>query len=236
MKRIASLLTILVLLNLLACIYFPASAVFEDVGLKSQDLSRDQQEAIWRNLTLSPLDSEVQALPIACFDVQNSGRIALGFGGSTEKYVCIYGPDGEFQHGYSFTCNGSFGVRWEQDNLILYLVRSSTQVLISPEGEFLGAAKFADSADTSVYLNQIVFATERTVGEKTYTLRSNWGVFASSYSRLLAIDDSGNEQILYDSSANERINGILILSAAAAFVLFTVLTLRKVIRQSAGRH
>ena len=71
-----------------------------------------------------------------------------------------------------------------------------------------------NSAVNNRYFNQEVFAAERISQGNTYYLKSDMGIFTTSYAQLVMVDNKGTEKIIYDAETNDKF---------ALFIIFTLL-------------
>ena len=118
MKRIRCIFTILFLLLLLSSGGIEILAM--NTGFDTQPLPKDKINTFLNNVNISVLTEEPPKRAIECFDVNENGIIAIGSSNFKEKSICVYTNDGIFQYGYSFKCEGSFGIEMDEDILNIY--------------------------------------------------------------------------------------------------------------------
>ncbi len=119
MNKLLRLCVLLLMLPILlsvtgVCVFassygFPVSPADQDVKKRTVD-----------SIRLELLTKEPKPKTIRCFDVNENGLIAIG---SDELFnvvtVWVYSSEGAFQYGYRFTRNGTYGLRWEKDTLLI---------------------------------------------------------------------------------------------------------------------
>ena len=71
---------------------------------------------------------------ISCFDVSESGLVAVGSATYGNQYIYVYDATGKFQYGQAFNNPGSYGLQWDGSDLIIYFVRSDIAALVDSEG------------------------------------------------------------------------------------------------------
>ena len=194
-------------------------------GFDTDALKQDEKKQVISNINLTMFEHEPQKKTIECFDVNKNGEIALGFGKSSNKIICIYSNDGEFQRGYSFVCDGKFGVEWNNDGLMLYLVRSDIKIMINQLGEIEDVVGIQNTIDNNSYWNKVVFATSRKNGDDMYVMENNGGilnVFASSSSQLVVENSNGEKQVLYDAGSVHISNSIICFIGVLMFLAIVV--------------
>lgn len=224
MRNIRCFFTVLLLLILL--INGGIVALAMNTGFSTEALSEKDKDTFLTNVNISVLRYEPSKKTIECFDVNENGLIAIGCDSSDNKTIGVYSSDGVFQYGYKFKYNGSFGVEWDGDSIIVYFVRSDVAAAVNPEGKVENILGIQNTIENNSYWNHFVFSTKRKVGDIEYVLRNDMGVFnvfASSYSQLVVTNSNGEESVIYDVNATHLLNiivvfvGILLLGCLVAF-------------------
>ncbi len=198
--KIKKLLIFIFMVGLLVCIS-SISAFAMHTGFETEELSQEEKDTVLENLSFTLLSEEPKPNTIECLDVHEDGRIATGTSGTSTRTISVYSPEGTFLYGYLWEDVQSFGIAWDGDNMLVYLVRSSLAVSVSPNGEILELLDIKDSMENDKYWRKVVFATERKVADKQYNLQNNMGIFnffASSYAQLVETDADGTTKMLYD--------------------------------------
>ncbi len=214
---------IISLLFILANSGIKASAV--NTGFTTESMQDDEVDTFIENVTLLVLTEEPEKTPIDCFDVNDSGMIAIGSSDINQKNVCIYAENGLFQYGYSFDCSGSFGVEWDDTNLNIYFVRSDVIASVAPSGEILDVCRVQNSIENNSYRNHFIHATERTIDDTRYVMRNKMGVLnwlAMSYSQIIVIDSNGAENMIYDANQTHLVNMIVSIVIIFTFVCIVI--------------
>ena len=200
-------------------------------GFSTKEMDDNMQKTFLSNINLTRMTEEPPQNTIQCFDVNEYEMIAIGTKNSQNKYVSVYDERGEFQYGYRFVCNQSFGIQWDGDHLIIYFVRSNVAALFDSDGNAIELKTIEDTSENNSYWNHTVFANEKRVHQNRYILKNNMGLFnafAFSYSQLIRLEPSGNGTVLYDVSERQMTQTIVGLIAV---VLFVILVLTVVLRQ-----
>lgn len=192
-----------------------------DTGFSTEDLSEETKTTFVSNINISSLKAEPEKRGILCFDVNEQGMIAVGQKGTQGKEVCVYTSQGEFLYGYAFNCNQSFGVEWDEQHVNIYFVRSDVIISLDSDGNILDIKAVQDTIDNNTYRNSLLYSTTRLVGDNTYLIRNDMGIFnwiASSYSQIITIDAMGTECIIYDVNSMQLANMIVTTGIVCVFV------------------
>lgn len=196
-----------------------------DTGFDTDKLTEEKQSMFISNIDLCLIKSEPAKNSIVCFDVNENEMIAVGQKTSDKKIICIYSKYGTFQYGYTFNCDGSFGVEWDKDNLNIYFVRSSVVVSVTPDGEISGVLEVRNTIENNSYMNHYIHATKRTIGDNAYVIRNDIGIFnliATSYSQIISIDSNGEENIIYDVNSTQYFNTVAMFIFVIVFISVAV--------------
>jgi len=224
MKQIRLILGFLTLLFLLINIEIEIHAM--QTGFSTELLSEEDVDTFLSNVNVSLMPDEPPKKVIECFDVNEEGLIAIGYGSSGEKAICVYTTDGVYQYGYKFKTQGSFGVEWDKDLIMIYFVRSDVAIAVDSLGEVVDIAQIQNTSSNNSYWNKSVRSTKRKIGDVEYSLRNNMGffdLFASSYSQLVVEDSKGGERIIHDVNSSQFVSivvmfvGVLLLVCVAIF-------------------
>ncbi len=171
-----------------------------------------EEEKVWYDKNISKITSEPPKKAINCFDVNESGLIAICQDEMDEDLICVYTSEGKFLYGYRFKCDGTFGVEWNNEWINIYFVRSDDIITVDTDGNILALEKVEDTSDNNTYRNHLLHTSSRTVGDTTYVIRNDMGIFnriATSYSQIVTIDANGVECIIYDVSSEQRVKMIV---------------------------
>lgn len=196
-----------------------------NTGFSTEELSEETKNMFISNISISPLKAEPAKKDILCFDVNEQGMIAIGQKDSQRKEVCVYTSQGEFLYGYTFNCTQSFCVEWDEQYVNIYFVRSDVIISLDSDGNILDVKKTLDTIDNNSYINSLLFSTTRTVGNTTYLIRNDMGIFnwiAPSFSQIVTIDATGTESIIYDVNSMQFTKMIITTSFIFVFVLVAI--------------
>lgn len=196
-------------------------------GFSTETLS--EEEELWydKNVRISKITSEPTQKTINCFDVNENGLIAICHDGTDDNMICVYTSEGRFLYGYQFQCDGTFGVEWNNEWINIYFVRSDDIITVDTDGNILAINKVEDTTDNNTYRNYLLHTSSRTVGDTTYVIRNDMGIFnwiATSYSQIVTIDANGAEYIIYDVSSEQRVR-MIISFIVVAFLGITIVAI-----------
>lgn len=223
-------LYILLMIILFGCICGRTTSVYAMGvgGFETEEMSVEDIESFLNNINLCLINTEPSQNPIKCFDANEQGMIAIGTEDSTNKAIVIYSDAGEFQYGYRFQIEGSYGVELNNEELKIYFVRSDVAISISLSGELKDISRICDTSDNNTYWNQYVRASSRNKGEYRYTLKNDiglLGVFASTYSQLYRIDSFGNEQLIYNANSYQFFHVLIMFCGILVFVAIVLIVI-----------
>ena len=177
-----------------------------DTGFTTEPMSKEDIDTFLKNTNITLLSDEPPKKAIDCFDVNDGGLVAIGFGDNSNKKVCIYTNDGIFQYGYSFECSGKFGIELNKNILNIYYVRSDVAVAVNPQGEIESVQSIQNTTKNNSYWNHSVYLNRRKIGKTEYVLQNDMGLlnaFASSYSQLVIIEANGKTRMIYDVNSEQ---------------------------------
>jgi hypothetical protein len=137
---------------------------------------------------------------------------------------------------FEFSNYGSFFIQWNDDNILLLLVRSSIIVELTSAGQLIDMVRAEDSSiENNSLWNDIAKKDHVYIGENSYSIRNQMGFlnfFASSYSQLIKTDSSGNIiTILYDVNSGQLTKAIVTFIAILLFIaLVAVILVRQFLK------
>lgn len=200
-----------------------------DTGFKTDNMESEEQQTFLKNVDLNLITEQPPSYSVLCFDVNEDGLIALGSKALDKKIVSIYSSDGVFMYGYTFNCSGSYGIEWDENNLIIYFVRSDVAAMFDEKGSCLELKMIPITAENNSYWNYFVFSNKRIVGESEYRLKNDMGpflnVFASSYSQLIKTDSDGSTTVIYDVSSDQIIKTIIVFIGIVILITIVLIKL-----------
>lgn len=170
------------------------------------------------------LSSEVESTGIDCFDVGENGWVALGF--SSPDVICVYNQAGTFLYGYTFNCDGSFGVEIKGESLIVYITRGDVAVTLDRTGECLGVVGIPDTRHNNTKWNEVLHCTKRVVNGRIYELEKDW-FLSTEYSKLVVSDGEGETHIFYNCATGNAFYTIFTIWITASIIIVSVIGIRK---------
>ena len=224
MKIKRKTLLISIFIFMLVCNPIVANAI--NTGFLTDELPEKVQNQFVENIELRLIETEPTKSSVVCFDVNENQMIAVGQKSSDRKIICVYSSDGIFQYGYTFNCSGDFGVEWDKDNLNIYFVRSDVVISVSQDGEISNVLEVTNSIENNSYVNHFMHATKKNIGDTTYLIRNDMGIFnwvATSYSQIVIKDVSGAENVVYDVNSTQLLSTILSAIFTLAFAIIVVI-------------
>lgn len=202
---------------------FNVSCFAMDIGFALEDVTEDEFSSVCTNLALSVIDEPDIDVGFCCFDVNESGDYALGFDLPLKDIILVYDSTGSYQYGFSFSDNGAFGLEWDNENIVIYRVRSDLAISVDSSGNILEMGIIPDTLENNEYWNNEVNANKRNVAGVTYTAEHwianhewlRWG----AYPRLVKTMPDGERIVLFDQPAFSVVTSvILVVLIIAAFL------------------
>lgn len=200
------------------------NALAMNTDFSIEKMEHSEQENFLSNINLRLVTEEPEISSIECFDVNDNELVAVGSKNLSKRIVSVYSSDGTFEYGYTFECDGDFGIEWDDNNIIIYFVRSDVAALFDEMGNNLEMQIIQDTMDNDSYWNYSVFSRQRTINGNKYTMRNNGLLYfiSSSYSQLIKTDTQGNVKIIYDNSVAYTIEFIIKVIGVILFVALVV--------------
>lgn len=168
-------------------------------------LDENEKKTFLSNVSFSEVAHSESKNPIESFDVNNNGIVAIVHSNYNDKAITFLNSDGLVLGRLEFSSDGDVGVKWEDDdNLLVYFVRSDVIATVSQKGEILELHKITTSSEKYYEWREQFRFTTKEINEVKYSLKNDFGffnMFASSYSQLILTSSDGNEQKLYDASS-----------------------------------
>jgi hypothetical protein len=203
-----------------------------NTGFATAEMSEEERKTVLSNISITTFTTERSRKGILSFDVNEEGLIATCQDGDKgEKAVCIYSSDGAFIRGYSFDDSESCAVEWDGEYINLYFVRSDVIVSLDRDGKILEIKYTLNTVENDSYTSYLMYSTERTVGDSTYIIKNDMGIFnliALSYSQIAVVDGTGSERIIYDVNSRQT---FITVTLFCCIILFFSLVIFIVIRQ-----
>ena len=199
-----------------------------NTGFQTNHLISEEKNTFISNVNILPINKEPVKNTIKCFDVNNNHLIAIGQNASERKTICVYSNEGVFQYGYTFSCNGDFGIEWDGENLNIYFVRSDVIVSVAPNGEVLDVLEVQNTIDNNSYVNHFIHSTQRVIDDKEYVIENNPRIFdwvTASYSQIVVKDNAGIETTIYDASSVQTFNIIVTFIIVFGFIAVAILVI-----------
>jgi hypothetical protein len=203
-------------------VFFTTNVSAMTTGFEVKTIPSNKTEEIFSNIDLKYESEEASFHSIKCFDISDSGLIAIGIDEDTQKHINIYTSDGLFQYGYSFVNYGTYGIEFDNDCLMIYTVRGNKAYLLDEQGNCLEVCDIPNNSENNSYWNNDVFAKSKNIGDNQYKL-SKTIIFSPSYSKLTKVSPDGTETVLIDASVETGVFLIVILIIISIILFISIL-------------
>lgn len=214
-------------------VFFATVSCTQALAVSSEDQSarliNADAKSLWDNISLKVIVEEPSVAPISCFDVNTEGQVALGFQTNNKKTIAIYSNDKTFLYGYTFYCNGSYYVFWEQDHICIYFIRGRVVVSVDKDGNCISVSS-ADDAVNIDRLNIIEAASKEVDGIRYYL--ENDMIIGDTFGRLCVQKSDGTELVFYDAT---ELHNARIITTIIAVACFTTIVLIFAVKRTAGQ-
>lgn len=84
-----------------------------NTGFSTSEPDEKKQQYFLSGNAISLTYEEPKKYIISCFDVSESGLVAVGSATYGNQYIYVYDATGKFQYGYAFNNPGSYGLQWD---------------------------------------------------------------------------------------------------------------------------
>lgn len=158
---------------------------------------------------------------ITSFDISNSKKIALGL---KDGCVLVMDTDGNVLWWMTYNTIGTVFVRWQEESLLVASSKFSTLHEFTSAGSYIKSSFLIANSRINNSTNlDILRQRSIAVGEEVFSVKKGYGIFSTGYSKLVKVDSSGNETVLYNVensviATNIVGVGILILIGTGFFV------------------
>ncbi len=208
MKRNLKLLLSLVMFVAIAVSFsLTANAALFDMSV----IEEDTTDEFWRERGIHKIEDEYLKQPIKSFDVNDKGFVVIA---TTNNMLIVLDDNNEQVSAISFENYGDYFVKWNGENILLFLVRGDDIVQMNMNGDFISKIIVnKDDWETARKWRELSKLQSSVVmNNNEYRLKSSNAVlkiFNSLYSTIEKVDANGNIVTVYD--VTEKYNGMAFL-------------------------
>lgn len=211
------------ILNLLTVIFVLILAVFPSVFVVANaenygfnetfEMTREEQEEFWEKRNFRILNNDYYTISkIFSYDVSENEEVIIGL---YDNIIKTYDSNGNLMKTYTLDLGGLYYVKWHGNNIVLYLVRASSIVEITRDGELVNVTQIDESGETAyISWQEITHQGPITVNGNVYQLENNFLNFISNgykYCMLTKTDKENNVTYIYDVRESQNLKVIFIL-------------------------
>lgn len=193
-------------------------------GFDVESIPTEKVKELLDNINLNYENEEATYHSIKCFDISDGGLIAIGIDEDTEKHINIYNNNGTFQYGYSFENQGTYGIEFDKDNLIIYTVRGQMAYLLDNKGTCLEVFEICETSENNSYWQHKVYAKSKSIGNSKYIL-SKPIIFSPTYTKLTKISSDGSEFVIIDVSTDFFVFVIIVIIIALIIMGISIIAI-----------
>lgn len=163
---------------------------------------------------------------IVSFDVSDKGLVVLA---TKNRKILVLDDCGNLLKAFAFVSAGDYYVQWNNDNLVLYLIRGDKAIEFSMEAECISVS-ILDSNEAHEMWNNFDKLKKIVVNNNTYEVKREMGVlsnilFSGEYTKLLKTDSAGNTTILYEVDQRDIKNTKFIVLVVLVLIVVINITI-----------
>lgn len=200
-------------------------------GFETIDLSEANKESIWDNINLTNYDDfdvEKNSLPIVSFDVSASDNIVLGL---QNNKILIFDNNNDLLKCFEFTNDGTFYVKWNDENILLFMSRGTIVVEFSLDGSLVNMIETdTKSVNNNKLWNDVMDNTRVSINGYNYELKNDLGILNlftfQSFSQLIRTDKSGASTVIYDVNQEQLVKIISSITLAVLIACVCLVMVR----------
>lgn len=229
MKKIYFVFCMLLIINFLSII-----AVAENT-LSSEAIDSTEKETLLKELHFSESDIEYEE-ELLVIDINDSGIIAVGSRYGGHCVISLYNSNGDFNCSYEFSGSGDFGLGWEEDELVLYIVRGDYEIIIDENGEISDVFRLNYTGENKDEIEKKFFSTECYWNNNKYTLKKADSVlnnFINTYSYILHTEDNGKETVFCNVGNRAEKDAVSIMFVFTFIIVVNGIVITKKLKNNA---
>lgn len=220
MKR-ARWMVVFIIMIFIIVVPFTTFAI--DTELVTQPLSDKEVVNIVKQREFEKITSYTP-VPVKCFDVRDDHMVVIGADVGDAAIIAVYDDSGAFQYGFQTKEPGSFRVMWSGDDIVYYSIRSAFLFKINEDGKITDICRVANTAENSIYDQDVLLSTTRKVGTVTYSITNESAAIdklSASFKKIIKTDTEG-VAIIYDASSNQYVSfiaGVVVFLISSSIIV-----------------
>ena len=233
MFRRLIIVSLIICCLMLLCSASPSSG--KSYSFETSDFTNDEIKQIWSSVNIRTSDDccslEDISAPIVSFDVHENGNILMGL---INNRIIILDENQNVLRSIKFFDLGTFYVKWQNDNILLMLVRGSILIEFTVDGNLINVtyADCANEKNNSLWRQEIT-NREICINNNKYYVSNGIKLFDDFfpfYSQLIKIDENGNKFTIYDVQAENIIIILIVLIFIGIFGVVGIVNTIKYIK------
>ncbi len=229
-KNIKVLLVLFIIICILSTQCLPVYANILEMSISVRD--DDNAKGFWENLKIRQIE-DICIEPIKSFDVNEKGFVVVL---TKNNSVVVLDDKNEQLSAFSFETYGNSFVKWNEDNILLFIDRGSIVIQMDMSGKLITVIDVnEDDLNTSKKWRELRKEKSVSINNNEYYLESSNDFFSTAtslYSKIEKIDNNGNIMEIYD--AGDSYIGLVVLfyifiiTVFGLFVYFIVRLFRSI--------
>lgn len=171
-------------------------------SLEMEPLSQETINTVWDNMEIKSSSQCRATLRIENYAINESGQIAILF----REHINIYDENYTFKCSFTYDAYGNEYIDWNKDNIIL-ITRSEKAICFDDKGNMINIEQIVNNRSVNRKYYKYLRSETKNIGKVTYELRKKPLISQT----LVAIDENGEEHVIYQSSIWFAICHILIV-------------------------
>ena len=157
---------------------------------------------------------------VVSFDVSENGMVVLGLRGDE---IAVLDSDNKPIHDFHFKTNGSFYVRWHEENIVLILVRSSLTVEFTLDGDIIDVSAFDDgSGNNNKILNEIREFKDISFDGSMYSVTNGLKIMNAIVPSRIKVEKTDSDLNITTVYKAKNSNITSVISTVVVVVMFAV--------------
>ncbi len=223
MFSIAKKVILIMIFALLTAMYAGAETINTDIVFEEK--SKEDAERFVSSVNAYRFDFEPELFCFNHFAVNKGGNFAIGKDDSKIKTICVYNCDGTFLYGINFEYSGSYRLKWDDYNLVIYFARSDVLVSYNRFAQVQCVADIIDSKENNVAINNEFSVKEHNVKNEIFKA-DGYNFLGGNYTKVIKTNHLGDANVIYDASGKPNMVAILttivILAIPITLICFIV--------------
>lgn len=211
-------------LLLVTVLLIPTFGAYGVFNLDTEILPSEKRDYIINSINLhddiNNMSDNCLSSTVVSFDASENGMVVLGLRGDE---IAVLDSDNKPIHDFHFKTNGSFYVRWHEENIVLILVRSSLTVEFTLDGDIIDVSAFDDgSGNNNKILNEIREFKDISFDGNMYSATNGLKIMNAVAPSRIKVEKTDSDLNITTVYKAKNSNITLVISTVVVVVMFAV--------------